>query len=140
MQWIDVRKIVVREEFVAGERVPHPDLADPLHDLGDEEHHAEGDRQKGVLQRCGVVAAARRLDASRDCPRTQQQDDGVEDADPQIKIGLRTQERFAILGAGHQIDREVSGEEQRLEEDEHPHVGLARHELGVLVVKLLGPR
>ena len=41
-----------------------------------------------------------------------------------------------VLDATNEIDREVPGEEQRFEKNEHPHVRLPRYEPSGLALKL----
>src|SRR5262249_351005 len=79
------------------------------------------------------------LDASRDGPGTRQQGDGVEDPDTEIQVRLGLQVELAVLRAGDQVDREIPGEEKRLEEHEHPHVRLPPDEPRRLVLKRLRP-
>src|SRR4030095_3691079 len=69
-----------------------------------------------------------RLDAACHGPGAGQENEGIEDPDTQVQVRLRLQKEVGAPCPGHDVDDEVAGEDERLEENEGPHVRLTGHE------------
>src|SRR5262249_19683393 len=87
--------------------------------------------QEGVRQRGSERAFAGRLDTARHRPRAREEDEGVEGPDTQVQVRLGLQEATGARGPADDVDGEVGGEDEGLEENKDPHVRLPGNALGV---------
>jgi hypothetical protein len=130
-------KEIELEELIAREGVPHVDQPDPLDDLEDEENESKTSGQEGISPSPRESPGPGLLHAPGHCPRTRQEDDRVEYAQPEKQMGLAEQKDPLVLGPVEEVDTEVRGEDERLEQDEDPDVASSRN---VLWRSLLGDR
>ena len=72
------------------------------------------------------------LDAAGDRPRAGEQEDRVEDPERERERRLRLEEGSLVLGPGVEVDAEVGGEDEGLEDDEEPHVGFTGEALDLV--------
>src|SRR5262249_58246894 len=57
-----------------------------------------------------------------------EEEEVIEDCDSEVELGLGAQKQLRVLCAVNHVDAEITGEDERPEEDERPHIRLPGHE------------